>query len=132
MIIVENKHVLSTFSEDQKILISVFKGRVDIDLLLDHLSNSVSFYNNYNVIGSVADISQVHGSFVKIMDFMKETYYPAAIKSGVKCAAYVISKDLINSHLGVKLELIASSFNIKSAVFSELSEAEDWVRTRGK
>ncbi len=99
-----------------------------MDIAFEHIKRSVEFYKKTEVKGSIADVSKLYGSFIKIMDFMVEEYYPAAIKSGIRCAAYVVSKDLMNENLGLKLKQEASKFNINAAVFTSLEKAEKWVR----
>ncbi|MCB0496253.1 MAG: hypothetical protein KDC79_08955 [Cyclobacteriaceae bacterium] len=128
MIIAQNKLATSTFNDDIKLLISVYKGRVNIDLALEHLANVVEFYLTNSVKGSVADLHQLLGSYAKVFDYLVEAYYPAAVKSGLKIQAYVVSQDLINENLGFRLDDLASRFGIKSAVFTSRKEAENWVK----
>lgn len=128
MIIAQNKLATTTFYPDIKLLISVYKGRVKIDLALEHLANVVEFYITNSVNGSVADLHQLLGSYAKVMDYLVESYYPAAVKSGLKIQAYVVSQDLINENLGGRLDELASKFGIKSAVFSDRKQAEAWVK----
>lgn len=127
MIIVQNKLATTTFYEEEKKLVSVYKGRVIIDLALEHLANVVDFYRTNSVNGSVADLHKLLGSYAKVMDYLVESYYPAAVKSGLKIQAYVVSEDLINENLGLRLDGLAAKFGIKSSVFTNRKEAEDWV-----
>ena len=128
MVITENKLASTSYYETEKMLISVYKGRVNINLALEHLANVVEFYTKNTVYGSVADLSQLHGSFAKVIDYLVESYYPSAVKSGLKIQAYVVSEDLIIENLGFKLDKLASEFNIKSAVFNSRKQAETWVK----
>lgn len=128
MVITKNKLASTSFNESDGILTSVYKGRVKIDLALEHLANVVDFYNSNKVNGSVADLSQLVGSFAKVIDYLVESYYPSAVKSGLKVQAYVVSEDLIIENLGFKLDGLAATFNIKSAVFTNRSKAEEWVK----
>lgn len=127
MIIAQNKLATTTFNPDTKLLISVYKGRVNIEWALEHLAKVVEFYNSNLVNGSVADLHQLLGSYAKVLDYLVESYYPAAVKSGLKIQAYVVSQDLINENLGVKLDGLASKFEIKSAVFNNRQQGEAWV-----
>lgn len=128
MVVTQNTLASTSFNESERILTSVYKGRVKIDLALEHLANVVDFYNSNKVNGSVADLSQLVGSFAKVIDFLIESYYPSAVKSGLKIQAYVVSEDLIIENLGLRLDNLAASFNIKSAVFTSRSKAEEWVK----
>ena len=116
-IISQNKLGTTYFDPDQKILVSVYKGRAIISLALEHLANIVDFYANNEVKGAVVDVKEVHGSFVKVLNYMRDTLNPVAVKSGLTCQVYVLSEDLIITNLGIKLKELAKSFNINSEVF---------------
>lgn len=132
MIIAENKLARTFFFSEEKFLISEYKGRVKIDLALEHLAQVVSFYDKYEVKGSIADLSKLHGSFAKVTDYLVASYYPAAAKSGLQCQAYVVSKDLIIENLGFRLNGLANKFNIRSIVGTSRMDAEKWVRANIK
>lgn len=127
MIIAQNKLATTTFFDEKKKLVSLYKGRVNIDLALEHLANVVEFYHSNSVNGSVADLHKLVGSYAKVMDYLVESYYPAAVKSGLKIQAYVVSQDLINENLGFRLDGLAAKFGILSSVFTSRKEAETWV-----
>ncbi len=129
MIIAENKVGVTSFFEKEKMLVSVYGGLVDIDLVIEHLKKIIEFYKQNEVNGSVVDISTVLGSFAKIMAFLESDYCPVAIKNGLKVQAYVASDDLIIKNLSARLEMMASMFNIQSEVFKSRNEAEEWVKT---
>lgn len=128
MIIAQNQLATTTFDLNTKLLISVYKGRVNIDWALEHLAKVVEFYSSNSVNASVADLHQLLGSYAKVLDYLVESYYPAAVKSGLKIQAYVVSQDLINENLGVRLDGLASKFGIKSAVFNNRQQGEAWVK----
>ncbi len=129
MIIAQNSLGTTHYFNEYKILISVYKGRIDIDLGLEHLADIVEFYKENEVVGSVVNIKEMYGSFAKIFEYMKEHYYPAAIKSGLKCQGFVVSEDLIINNLSSKLSDMATSFKLKSKVFSDKNKAEGWVKS---
>ena len=118
MIIAKNKLGTTSYLPREKMLISVYKGRFEIDLALEQLAKIAEFYKNNHVIGSVVDVKQLYGSFVKIFPYMKDTLNPIAIKSGLKYQVYVLSEDLIVKNLGIKLKKMATSFNLTSEVFT--------------
>jgi hypothetical protein len=128
MIIAENKLGISTYNKDEKTLVSVYKGRVNIHLALEHLAKIAAFYKENEVFGAIVDIKEVYGSFAKIFGYMKETLNPAAVKSGLKCQVFVLSEDLIVKNLGIKLKEMAEYFHFKTKVFSDRKEAEVWVK----
>lgn len=130
MIIAKNDMGTTSFHKDESLLVSNYIGRVKLDLVVEHLSNIIIFYQNNpgSVKRSVVDISKVLGSFAKVLEFLEENYYIEAVRSGLKCQAYVASEDLIIKNLSVRLEMLALKFNIKSKVFSSLEEAKIWVK----
>ncbi len=130
MIISQNQLGTTVYYQKEKILVSVYKGRITIELALDHLANIVEFYKNNEVLGSVVDIKEMYGSFAKIFEYMKGTYYPQAVKSGLKCQGFVVSEDLIINNLSSKLKGMATSFKLNSDVFSDRRRAETWVKSK--
>lgn len=119
MIVAKNKLGTTVFLQEGKILVSVYKGREDTRLALEHLVQIVEFYKNNEVLGAIVDLKEVHGSFAKVFGYMKQELNPAAVNSGLKCQVYVLSEDLITSNLGLKLKEMAISFKLKSEVFSD-------------
>ena len=129
MKIAQNKMGVTYFYAEHKMLVSVYKGLVDIELVIEHLKKLILFYKENDVVCSVVDISGVLGSFAKIMAFLESDYYPVAIKNGLKVQAYVASDDLIIKNLTIRLEMMASMFSIESGVFKTRVEAEEWVKS---
>lgn len=128
MIIAQNKLASTFYIEEENILVSIYKGRTDIGLALEHLAKIVEFYKTNKVLGSVVDLKGLHGSFSKVFEYMKNSYYPIAIENGLKSQVYVLSQDLITNNLGLKLKEMAVSFKLKSEVFSDREEAKKWVK----
>ncbi|MCF6351761.1 MAG: hypothetical protein L3J06_02015 [Cyclobacteriaceae bacterium] len=129
MIIAQNKLGTTVYHKKEEILVSVYKGRITTGLALNHLAEIVEFYKNNNVLGSVVDIKEMYGSFAKIFGYMKDTYYPVAVKRGLKCQSFVVSEDLIINNLSSKLKGMATSFKLKAEIFSERGGAEIWVKS---
>jgi len=129
MVIAQNKMGVTSFFEKEKLLISSYTaGEVDSDLVIEHLRKLIDFYKKNEILKSVVDVSEVLGSFAKIMAFLESDYYPVAIKNGLKVQAYVASDELIIKNLSLRLEMMASMFNVKSNVFKTRAEAENWVK----
>ncbi len=117
MIIAKNKLGTTVYHQEEKILVSVYKGRAITKLALEHLKSIVEFYKTHEVCGSVVNVKEVHGSFAKVFEYMKDSYYPIAVKNGLQCQVYVISEDLIINNLSTKLTGMATLFQLKSEVF---------------
>ncbi|MCF6359477.1 MAG: hypothetical protein L3J29_01800 [Cyclobacteriaceae bacterium] len=129
MIIARNKLGTTFYYKEEMVLLSVYKGRISIDVGLEHLASIVEFYKSNEVLGSVVDIKKMYGSFAKIFEYMKTTYYPFSLKSGLKCQAFVVSEDLIINNLSSKLQGLATSFNLESKVFQDRTKAMAWVKS---
>jgi hypothetical protein len=128
MLVAKNSFVVTHFYSAEKLLVSNYSGRSNVELGLEHLSRVVEFYSKNEVRGSVVDISKIFGSFTKGINFMKEHYYPVAQKSGLTCQAFVIPNDVIVETLSNQLVKMASSFIEKVKLFTDRKEAEKWVK----
>ncbi len=132
MIIAQNEIAVTRFFDENNLLVSEYKGRVKIELVIEHLSKIIDFYkaSSNKQFRSVVDVSMVLGSFAKVFAFLDDEYYPIAAKCGLSCQAYVASDDLIIKNLSARLEIMASKFNIKSNVFHSWEEAKIWATSQ--
>ena len=87
--VTQNELATTSFIIDKKVLISVYKGRAKTSLILEHLTNIANFYKSNEVHGSIVDLTELFGSFAKVFKFMTDTYYPNAVKSGLKSQIFV-------------------------------------------
>ncbi|MCB0496251.1 MAG: hypothetical protein KDC79_08945 [Cyclobacteriaceae bacterium] len=127
MIVAKDKLGVTTYFEDKKLIESTYKGRVDMSMSFDHLNKVAKFYETHEIRGAIIDLRELFGSFVKVMDYLLETFYPIAQKSGIKAQALVVTDDLIMKSLSGKLQNLASEFNITARVFNSREEAEEWM-----
>jgi len=127
MLVVKNDQATTEFDPNLKILKSVYIGRYQKELAIGHIKKVMKFYSHNEVKGSLIDISQGYGSFAKLFEFLTTSYYPIAAKSGLSVQVYIVSSDLLSSALGEKLGYLASQFNIKSNLFVDKKEAEQWL-----
>ncbi len=128
MLIARNSFVTTHFYPQEKILVSVYKGRSNVELGIKHLEAVIEFYSKNEVKGSIVDITKIYGSFSKGVDFLKQSYYPVAVESGLYCQAYVIPNDIIVETLSNKLVSMALSFIEKARAFTDRDKAEEWVK----
>lgn len=127
MIITENKLAISTFNEEFRLVRSTFSGRFDVTLAIDHLEELGEFYFNNKVNASIVDLSNVYGSYAKVLEYVKTTFLPKTKTSGIKWKAYVVSDDVIVAYLSSKLVEGDEHNKILSKVFSQIKDAEKWV-----
>lgn len=129
MLVAENSFVTTHFYPEDRLLVSVYNGRSNVELGLEHLKKVVEFYSRNEVKGSVVDISKIYGSFSKGIEFLRHSYYPMAVKSGLTCQAYIIPKDVIVENLSNKIVSLASSFIKKVSLFTDRKIGEEWVKS---
>ena len=128
MIICQNEFCVSTFEKEGKIVKSTFRGRVRVDFAKEHLEELGEFYLHTKVKASIVDISKLYGSYAKILEYIKTEFLPKTKVSGIKLKAYVVSDDVIVAHLSSKLVDGDVHNKIYSKVFSDLCEAEEWIK----
>lgn len=129
MIVAKDKLGVTKYTEDLKLIESTYKGRVDTEMSAVHLSKVAEFYSKNEIRGAIIDLRGLYGSFVKMMDYLVDTFYPIAQKSGMKAQAFIIRDDLIIKNLADKLKQLTPTFNIKARIFSTPQEAKVWIES---
>ena len=129
MVIVEDYLGITKFQKKKKLIESTYKGRVDKDMSFDHLAKVVDFYSNNEVNAAIIDLRQLYGSFAKVMEYLSGSFYPVAVKSGLKAQAFILHDDLIIKHLTEKLEVITANFGIMARIFNTKEEAQEWLNS---
>ncbi len=129
MIVAKDKLALTEYIKAKKLIISTYKGRVDKDMSFVHLVKVKEFYTNNQVNVAIIDLRELYGSFINVMDYLAQSFYPVAVKSGLKAQAFVITDDLIIENMASKLVELTSKFDIKARTFSTKRKAEEWIDT---
>lgn len=129
MIICQNKQGISEFLPKQKKVVCTYHGKADEALALEHLEKIVHFYQSKAPIVDVAivDLRALYGSFIKLMGYFTNTFYPAITKTSLRAQIIVVNDDMIINHLVSKLVLVTDLFSIKTRVFFSMADAEEWV-----
>ncbi|MCF6351759.1 MAG: hypothetical protein L3J06_02005 [Cyclobacteriaceae bacterium] len=128
--VTQSKVATTVFHVKEKIIISEYVGRVNIELALMHLKEVSRFYSANEVRGSIVDLSKVFGSFAKVLDYLGKEAFPTAKKSGLCCLCYVVKDDLIMENLTNRLKFAVSSHNIEAKVLKSRAEAEYWIKAQ--
>lgn len=131
MIAVKSGVGISTFYPEKEIIVSVFEGRVKVDVGMEHYKQLYQFHLENSIKGAVIDVSKLYGSFAKLLGFIEESYADV-VASGLTCCAYVISDDLIINNLIGKVLKIEASLQLKTAIFKDRKETEEWVNSNSK
>ena len=76
-----------------KMMVTIYHGIVKYDLLEEiiDLINNTAISNGIN--GSLADVSELRGSYHKMLGYMKETGLPLLIENGYRVHAQIISDE---------------------------------------
>lgn len=130
MIIAQNRIATTVFHVEEKLLISEYAGRVDVELAIAHLTAITKFYAANEVRGSIVDLSKVFGSFAKVLGYLGKEGFPIAKKSGLCCLCYVVKDDLIIENLTNKLKFAAASHSISVDIFKNRKDAEYWIKSQ--
>lgn len=124
--LLENELVSFQYDPSKKILKSTYKGLFNYQLSKDIYENQIDSVLNVNATIKVADMRNLRGSFMRIMDNLIGLY-PILKKRGLKAEVFIISDDLIIKHLiGIVCEKL-NSLGIDTYTCSSLKEADSWI-----
>ncbi len=128
-LIFSNKMADIYYEPELKMMITIYHGIVEYDLLEEiiDLINNTAISNGIN--GSVADVSELRGSYHKMLGYMKEIGLPLLVENGYRVHAQIISDDLIMRNLSEKVGEIMKSLGISFVTFTNRKEGEDWLRS---
>ena len=120
--IAENKQVTFQYDPDKKLLLSTYKGIFNFEIAKD----SYNYLANLYIVGKIADVRKLNGSFIKLMSEFKEKY-PILKERGLKAEAFVVSDDLMINNLISKLSKQLEGIGIDTYVCHTVEEAENWL-----
>ena len=130
MIVAEDKLGKTEYVKDIKLIISTYRGRVDKAMSFDHLGKVIEFYKNNEVKYAIINLLELYGSFAPVMEYLESSFYPVAIKSGLKAQAIIVTDDLIIKNLTNKLKAITSRFSVDARTFATKEEAMKWLKLK--
>lgn len=121
--IAENRLAKFEYDPDKKLVISTYKGIFKYDLAKE-IYNSIG--QEVSIVGKIADVRKLNGSFVKLMQEFKEKY-PVLKKRGLKAEVFVVSDDLMVNNLINKLCKQLEAMGINTHTCNSLEEANEWL-----
>ena len=127
MIIHENAISKTSYDPETHLLIIEFFGLMKQDLGMEQIEKILGFIKDKKVWGAIADIRRLRGSFIKVFDVLRSSYYPAVAEKGHRCKAIVVSDDIITEHLADKLRDMIREFDMEVQVFKDRRQAETWI-----
>ncbi len=123
--IFKNKKVEIWHSKELKLLFIEYTGVFNYELTLEAYSN----INVANIEFIIGDLTQVRGSFNRLMESFDEKYI--RLKGfGLIGQALIIPDDLIINNLVAKLKTKIESVDISCLVTNSKKEAFEWVKNQ--
>ena len=132
VIVSTNKLGTMTYSHESKIMFVEFRGIVEPELAMEHFNSILEFASSNQIIGILADLTRLRGSYIKFFDFFQENAYPQLIKGGLKAHSTSVSDDLIIENISLKLKDLHKVMGIESRVFLDDEKAQRWLEAKLK
>ncbi len=98
------------------------------ELMMEQIRKILEFIREKEIWGAVADITRLRGSFIKVLEVLRNTCYPAVEEKGHRCKAIVVSDDLITEHVATKLRDLIRDFNMNVQLFKDRIKVDGWIR----
>ncbi len=132
MIIYKDKISTIEYDEKSKNITYNERGFAKKELLIGQLKAVMEFSKTNHVASTIADFRRLQGSFKNIFEYLNTEYYPALKSQGIKCKAFIISKDIISTYLTNELVKDLNKQGIDAAIFSNTASAGTWVSKHNK
>ncbi len=128
-LIYSNKIAEIRYDTKSKIIYADYHGIVEYNLAENAIKSINQVAINNGIVGVIADVSNLRGSFYRIMDYMKNDGFPLLIKYGLRVHAQVISEDIIIHNLSNRVKDFSKELGIESKIFTDANKAEKWVKS---
>ena len=128
VLITDNKSCYSVYEPENKWIYSTFKGIVNYKLIMEHLQNGQRFSENHEILGALVDLRTLRGSYLKLFDYLEKEAYPNLKSRGLNTQAFIISDDIITTHVTGKLMEILTRLNIKAEIFTDIEQGRAWLQ----
>ncbi len=126
-LIFSNKMADLYFNASTKKMVVIYHGLVDYDLLLEIIDSVNQIATETGIYGTLVDISELRGSFHRLLGYMEETGFPLLVEQGLKFQAQIISDDLMMQNLSKKIEKLLTSLGVNLKTFTNRAEGEEWL-----
>ncbi|MCF6351673.1 MAG: hypothetical protein L3J06_01545 [Cyclobacteriaceae bacterium] len=126
-LIFSNKMADIYLNASNKKMIVIYHGLVDYDLFLEIIKSINQVATETGICGALVDISELRGSFHRLLDYMEETGFPLLVEQGLKFQAQIISDDLMMQNLSKKIEKLLTSLGVNLKTFTNRAEGEEWL-----
>ncbi len=123
------KQIYSYYEEEIQILFTEYKGMFNEENAFEHFHKVEAFVSGRPLLGIVADLRKLNGSYNKVMEYFKSEGYPKIKKSGLIAEAFIISDDIMINYLTEKLMSVLKQNNVRCSCFDSEKEAHSWILT---
>jgi len=126
-LIFSNKMADIYFEPKIKMMTIIYRGLVDYELFEDiiRIVNTTAIATG--IIGVVADVTELRGSYHKVLGYMENTGFPLLVENGLRVQAQIISDDIIMQNLSEKVGEIMKSLGINFTTFTNRKDGEKWL-----
>lgn len=121
------KQVKSNYDSDTSIIHTEYSGLFNADIAMEHFHLVEDFAKKQLVKRAISDLRKLSGSFNKVIDYLNSEGFPKIKKSGLVAEAFIISIDLMTTHLTDKLAIILKKKQIQGGVFKTYKKANNWM-----
>lgn len=119
--------IISNFDSNTGILHTEYSGFFNLDLALNYFHLVEEFAKSNALKGAINDLTNLTGSYNKVIEYLKNENFPKLKKLGLQSEAFIISDDIIIEYLTDKLSEILKTEQIKAGVFKDYKDAQSWM-----
>lgn len=130
VIITDNKSCYSVYEPENKWMHSTFKGIVNYKLIRQHIENGQKFSKNHEVFGALVDLRALRGSYYKLFDYLENEAYPNLKANGLNSHAFILSDDILTTHVTGKLMEMLEHLYINAEIFTDIDKARAWLKQK--
>ena len=75
----------------------------------------------------MVDLRKLRGSYIKLFEYLENDTFPNLKSKGLSSQAFVVSDDLITTHVTRKLMDVFKRLKIEAKIFTDLEDARAWL-----
>lgn len=113
---------------ESKVLKVFYKGLVSYKSFEGVIKTINDLSEDKGIYGTLVDVSNLRGSFHRLLGYMEETGFPLLTDNGLFVQAHIISDDLLMENLSVKVGEIMKSLGVKFKIFYDRDEGYTWLK----
>ncbi len=119
--------IKSYYDEHTCILSTTYSGLFNKECAMEHFHKVEDFVFNRPLLGIIADVRKLNGSYNRIMQYAKSEGFPKIKQAGLIAEAFIITNDIMINYLTEKLMGVLKQNNIRCSCFDSEKEAHSWI-----